>query len=88
MKAEFKEPILSLVHQVIGYMCFAVAAVSGIVGPFGAINKTVKEGAQIIAASLLGAVVLAVVGLLLLGVAQVITAIVETAFNTRPRQHQ
>jgi hypothetical protein len=88
MEAEFKQPILSVVNQVIGYMCFALAALIGITGPFGAINKTVNEGAQIIAASLLLAVGLAVIGLLFLGVAQVITAIAETAFNTRPRQQQ
>jgi hypothetical protein len=42
MKAEFKQRILSVVHEFIGYGCFASAALIGIVGPFGAINKTLK----------------------------------------------
>jgi hypothetical protein len=45
MKAEFKKPILSVVHEFIGYLCFVLASLIGI--------------AQIIAASLLLAVGLA-----------------------------
>ena len=74
---QFKKPILSIIHQITGWILLAIAILvflPAIAGPRG-LNLI---GAMISAGFALAA-------LLSFGVAQVITAICETAFNTRPR---
>jgi hypothetical protein len=80
---KFKKPILSIVHEIIGWMALAFAGLMLAGGAVGAINKTVAAGSQIMGASVAIAAAFVLAGLLSFGVAQIITAICETAFNTR-----
>ena len=80
--SEFRKPILSQIYEVGGTFCIVIATLFAIGGV--AVSFQQQQGRLgFFFANLNLALGIAFVGLLALGIAQVINATVETAFNTR-----
>jgi hypothetical protein len=84
---QFRKPILSWFYQIGGVCFIALSALMFTGALIVAISRTIRQSQLLTGQEAIVAFGVAVIplltGLALLGMAQVITAIVETAFNTR-----